>query len=183
MGGSIWMGIKRIIYVDPEKYTALTLSEKYDIARLIGKLNKMITNREEVPTMLLGPGRWGTTTPSLGVPVTFSEINHIAVIGEIAHEHGNLMPELSFGTHFFQDLVETDIFYLGLFPGRPGTIFNEKLFKLFPNLSEELVPESSRYGEVVRVYNTSARNLQIMADVVSQKLVCFIDERGPSLLL
>ena len=68
-----------------------------------------------MPTLLLGPGRWGTSTPSLGVPVRFSEINNIAVLVEIAYMRDDLIPELSFGTHFFQDLVETDIF-IALFP-------------------------------------------------------------------
>jgi hypothetical protein len=180
MGGSIWQRIKRIIYVEPEGYNTLSLSGKYDVARLIGKLNKMITEREEMPTLLLGPGRWGTTTPSLGVPVRFSEINNITVIGEIAHENGNLMPELSFGTHFFQDLIETDIFYVGLFPGRPGVTFNRKLLDLFENRLQALLPESSKYRDVVKVYDTEEKPLRIMADIVSEKLVCFIDEKAAS---
>jgi len=53
-----------------------------------------------MPTILLGPGRWGTTTPAMGVPVTFSEINNITAIGEIAYQDGSLIPDLSFGTHF-----------------------------------------------------------------------------------
>ncbi len=78
----------------------------------------MIKSKEELPALLMGPGRWGTTTPSLGVPVKFAEINNIAVLAEVAFSAGNLMPELSFGTHFFQDLVETNIFYIALFPDK-----------------------------------------------------------------
>ncbi|MCX5798969.1 MAG: PEP/pyruvate-binding domain-containing protein, partial [Proteobacteria bacterium] len=175
MGGSISRQIKRIICVDPEQYSALTLSEKYDIARLIGKFNKLIVKREETPTLLLGPGRWGTTTPSLGVPVRFSEINNIVAMGEIAYSNGNLLPELSFGTHFFQDLVETDIFYLAIFPDNPGVMFNSELFDLFNNISEKLIPESYKYRDVVKVYDTSENNVHLMADIVSQKLTCFIE--------
>ena len=83
MGGSIAQPLKRLIYVDPEGYSRLPISEKYTIARLVGKLNKQIRNRENLPTLLLGPGRWGTTTPSLGVPVRFSEINNFMVIAEV----------------------------------------------------------------------------------------------------
>ncbi|MHC4735232.1 MAG: PEP/pyruvate-binding domain-containing protein [Planctomycetota bacterium] len=92
MGGSIAQTLKRIIYVEPQAYVKLSISQKYDIARLVGKLNRQITNRETMPTILLGPGRWGTTTPSLGVPVSFSEINSMTVLAEIAYEGGNLMP-------------------------------------------------------------------------------------------
>ena len=80
--------------------------------------------------MLLGPGRWGTTTPSLGVPVSFAEINNVTILGEIEFATSNAIPELSFGTHFFQDLVETDIFYLALFPSRQGVYMNESFLML-----------------------------------------------------
>lgn len=124
--------------------------------------------------MLLGPGRWGTTTPSLGVPVRFSEINNMSFLGEIAYTEGNLLPELSFGTHFFQDLVETDIFYLALFPENPDVIFNTSILDRFKNVREPFVPESSPYGDVIKVYETDNQNLSIMADIVSQKLICFL---------
>ena len=63
MGGSIMQPLRRVIAVDPEGYTTLTLSDKYELARIIGRLNRMIPSREELPTLLIGPGRWGTTTP------------------------------------------------------------------------------------------------------------------------
>ena len=130
MGGSVVQDIGRVIFIDPIAYSRLPLSDKYSIARLIGRLNKLIKNRDETPTMLLGPGRWGTTTPSLGVPVRFSEINNVTFLGEIAYTDGNLMPELSFGTHFFQDLVETNIFYLAIFPDNPEVVFPPELSSL-----------------------------------------------------
>jgi len=178
MGGSVVQSIRRIIFVDPSIYSKLPISDKYSIARLIGKLNKLFKDREETPTMLLGPGRWGTTTPSLGVPVRFSEINNMSFLGEIAYTEGNLMPELSFGTHFFQDLVETDIFYLALFPENPDVIFNTSILDRFKNVREPFVPESSPYGDVIKVYETDNQNLSIMADIVSQKLICFLNKNS-----
>jgi len=176
MGGNISQAIKRIIYVVPERYIDLPLSQKYDIARLIGKFNKLISNREDMPTMLLGPGRWGTTTPSLGVPVRFSEINNISIIGEIAYTNSNLMPELSYGTHFFQDLVETDIFYTALFPDNENVIFNNELLDNFKEISGSLLPAYDKYRGVVRVFDVSEDHLKITGDILSQKLVCFIDK-------
>ena len=104
----------------------MPLSDKYNIARLVGKINKTINKRDEMPTILFGPGRWGTTTPAMGVPVTFSEIDNIAAIAEIAYKEGSLIPELSFGTHFFQDLVEMNIFYMAIYPENEKVIFNTK---------------------------------------------------------
>jgi len=173
MGGSISQPLKRIIYVDPASYVQMSLSQKYDIARLIGKLNRQISNRETTPTILLGPGRWGTTTPSLGVPVNFAEINKVAVLAEVAYESGNLMPELSFGTHFFQDLVETDIFYVAIFPQKQDVIFNQNWFLQTPNLLTEFQPDSSKYANTVRVYETNDEQIKIMCDILSQEVVCF----------
>ena len=173
MGGSISQPIKRIVYIEPKAYIDATISQKYDIARLVGKLNRQITNREAMPTILFGPGRWGTTTPSLGVPVSFSEINNMTVLAEIAYEGGNLMPELSFGTHFFQDLVEGDIFYLAIFPQKGDVFFNTACFSQMPNLLTHFAPGSNKYTNVVKVYETDHEQLQIMCDIVSQKVVCF----------
>ncbi len=174
MGGSISQAIKRVIYVEPEAYIKATLSQKYDIARLVGKLNRQITNREATPTILLGPGRWGTTTPSLGVAVSFSEINNMTVLAEIAYESGNLMPELSFGTHFFQDLVESGIFYIAIFPQKGNVILNKNWFSQMPNLLTHFSQQSNKYADVIRVYETDQEQLQIMCNVVSQKVICFL---------
>jgi hypothetical protein len=85
------------------------------------------------------------------------------------------MPELSFGTHFFQDLVESDIFYAAIFPRNKDTIFNQKWFSQMNNMLTKLLPESSNYVDVIRVYETNDENLQIMCDILSQKVVCFFE--------
>jgi len=173
MGGNTALPIKRVIWIDAKHYSQLSLSDKHEVARLIGRLNKRIKNREEKPTLLLGPGRWGTSTPSLGVPVKFSEINNMAAIGEVAFSAGGLMPELSFGSHFFQDLVEADIFYLALFPDTfPCTLNKDWLYQR-SNLLEGLMPSSSRFKPVVKVIDVQSLNLLMLADVVKQQLICY----------
>lgn len=173
-GGNISQNIKRVIYVKPKAYSSLKLTQKYDIARIVGNLNKLSKDREKLPTILMGPGRWGTSTPSLGVPVSFYEINNITVLGEIAFSDGNLMPELSFGTHFFQDLVETNIFYVALFPEKESVVFNNMHVLSKNNILGELLPESSKYKDVIEVYDMGNKKLQIMSDIVSQRVVCFV---------
>ena len=176
MGGSVSQPLDRIIFIDPQGYTRLSLSEKYDVARLVGRLNKLIENREETPTALFGPGRWGTTTPAMGVPVTFSEINNITAIAEIAYQDGSLIPDLSFGTHFFQDLVEMDIFYMAIYPDRQEVLFNRGWLASMPNMLAELTPHDRRYEEVVRVYDVRDRGLLLLSDVVNQKLICYAEK-------
>jgi len=173
LGGNVNQRISWIIYVDPQEYSGLILSDKYEIARIVGKLNVSLRSKKELPALLMGPGRWGTTTPSLGVPVKFAEINNVAVLAEIAFSSGNLMPELSFGTHFFQDLVETNIFYTALFPERNGVTLNAKWLAKSRNLFSELIPESAKFDGVIGVYDVSSKNLKIMSDIVSQRIVCF----------
>jgi hypothetical protein len=175
MGGSVYENISRIIYIDPQSYVKLPLSEKYNIARLVGKINKTINNRDEMPTILFGPGRWGTTTPAMGVPVTFSEINNIAVIAEIAYTEGSLIPDLSFGTHFFQDMVEMNIFYMAIYPDLEKVIFNTSLLKSMPNILEELVPEDRQYADVVHVIDVRDKKLILVSDIVAQEMVCFFE--------
>ncbi len=172
MGGSISLDIRKVVYVDPKAYMSLSLSQKYDIARLVGKLNRQIQNRQTEPAIFLGPGRWGTSTPSLGVPVSFHEINNVTVLAEIGYEGGNLMPELSFGTHFFQDLVEGDISYVAVFPDKAGVIFKRDRLLSMPNMLQELVPEAEKYSDVMHVCSFGAGELRILSDMISQRLVC-----------
>jgi hypothetical protein len=173
MGGNISQRIKWIIWIDPVEYTRLSLSDKHEVARLVGRLNRRIADRQENPTLLMGPGRWGTSTPSLGVPISFAEINNVTALAEVAFSSGDLMPELSFGSHFFQDLVEADIFYLALFPEQKSCRFDVDLLRNHANALEGLMPSSGRFKQVVRVCRLAESGLRLMADVVSQKLVCF----------
>lgn len=175
LGGNISQQIRRIIYVNPEQYSNLALRDKHEIARIVGELNRNIENKEKLPTILMGPGRWGTTTPSLGVPVRFAEINNVGVLAEIAFSAGNLMPELSFGTHFFQDLVEANIFYIALFPEKEKVFFNQKWFSQLKDLYPEISPQSVKYKDIISVYDSGEKVVRIMSDVLSQRVICFME--------
>jgi hypothetical protein len=171
MGGSIVQPIGRVIAVDPEAFMGMSQSDKYELARIIGRLNREVVARDAVPTLLLGPGRWGTSTLRLGVPVRFAEINAMTAIGEVAFSAGGLQPELSFGSHFFQDLVETGIFYVALHPERSGCFLNAELLRVQPNRLAELLPDDARFAPALRVLDM-ADGYQLRADIVSQRVVC-----------
>ncbi len=174
MGGNIALKISKIFYVNPQKYHALSEKEKYSLARLIGKFNKTITDKERNAVILIGPGRWGTSTPSLGVPVNFSEINNISLLVEIDYESGNIQPELSFGTHFFQDLVETDISYAAVFSGVDKGCFNEKFLSNYNNVTNKYFSDQAVFNEAVEIYEFEKTSLQVLSDIVSQKMICFL---------
>jgi hypothetical protein len=170
MGGSIVQPIGRVIAVDPQKYMALAVTDKYEVARLVGRLNRLQRRDAAPAAVLLGPGRWGTSTPRLGVPVRFAEIDAMAAIAEVSFPAGGLVPELSFGTHFFQDLVESDIFYLALYPEREGCRLDLALLEAQPNRLAELLPDDARLADAVRVVDLT-QEFQLMADVVTQRVV------------
>jgi hypothetical protein len=177
LGGNISEPIDSIIYISPCGYSGLSLQDKYEVARIVGRLNKSIENRSSNPTILAGPGRWGTTTPSLGVPVSFAEINNMAVLIEIAFSAGNLMPELSFGTHFFQDLVETNIFYIALFPEKEEVFLNESFLEIKNNKLLDYVPEAVQYKDIVRVYDFKKDILKVASDILSQRVICYLGSK------
>jgi hypothetical protein len=177
LGGNVSQEIKKLIYVDPKAYDALVMqSAKYDVARAVGELNRSFGETDGAGIMLLGPGRWGTTTPSLGVPVSFAEINHISVLGEIAFKGNSVIPELSFGTHFFQDLIETGIFYIALFPERVEDFFNQDFFDALPLTLKQYLPHYGHYEHVIKVAEFTQRPAKIVSDIVSQKVLCYFSQ-------
>ena len=142
--------LTHIVYVDPEGYDALVRHEDLtDVARVVGRLNNVLPRRQFT---LMGPGRWGSRGDiKLGVRVTYSDINNTSLLIEVAARRGNYVPDLSFGTHFFQDLVEAGIRYLPLFPGETDVVFNSGFLAEAPNALAELLPEYAHLASAIRV--------------------------------
>jgi hypothetical protein len=168
MGGSVSIGIKRLIYVDTEAYRDLLMSRKFEVARLVGRLNKQ---SQGILTLLVGPGRWGSRDATLGVPVSFAEINNVAALVEVDDPKGGFMPELSFGSHFFLDLVETNIFYTALFMDNKNVIFNKSWVDELSNELIKIIPEARDYQSVIKVHDFE-QEIKLLSDVTSQKVLC-----------
>jgi hypothetical protein len=90
------------------------------------------------------------------VRVTYSNINRTKLLIEIAFAKAGGTPEVSYGTHFFQDLVEADITVASLFPDDPGGYFDEEYVLGAENLLGTLAPEVKDCEGVVRVINVPA---------------------------
>ncbi len=146
--------ISHIVYVDPEEYDSLRrLDDLEDVGRSVGLLNSMLPKRRFV---LMGPGRWGSRGDiKLGVKVSYSDISNTAALIEIARSKSNYVPELSFGTHFFQDLVEANIRYLPLYPDEEGIEFNEIFLRKSKNVFSKILPDLSRLEEVIHVIDVA----------------------------
>jgi len=141
IGNGIAKTLTKLIYVAPEEYCNLSPQERYAVARLIGKINQIYKSLDEETIFLAGPGRWATSSPSLGVPVSFHEINTVSAICEIAEMHEHLCPDVSLGTHFFNDLVENDMLYIALDPRDAKSIFNREKLNKFENKLVEIIGE------------------------------------------
>ncbi len=168
MGGNVRLPVERVVLVRGAEYLALPEQGKHAVARAVGQLNRTLADRH--PTLLVGPGRWGTTTPSLGVPVRFSELDRVVGIVEVAEPAAGIAPELSFGSHFFQDLVEAGIFYVALHVGQPDVDLRPDVVTARPNLLPALVPDASGLADVVHVAATPG--LWLASDIASQAVVC-----------
>jgi len=170
--------ITHIVYVDPERYAEMTdLRDLRDVGKAVGKLNKLLPRRQFV---LMGPGRWGSRGDiKLGVRVTYADISNTAVLMEVACTKGNYVPELSFGTHFFQDLVEADIRYIPLYPDEPDSTLDQTFLRRAKNMLPEMFPEFERLADVLRVVDVAhereGRVLRILMNADLEEAVGIFD--------
>lgn len=146
--------IEFVVYVDSFEYSELiTKQDLENIGRLVSKLNEILPNRKFI---LIGPGRWGSKGDiKLGVPVIYSDINNTAMLIEVAREKAGYVPELSFGTHFFQDLVESNIKYLPLYPDNDNNYFDEDFFDYKRSCLSEFIEDVEKYHKVIRLLRVS----------------------------
>jgi len=169
--------ITHIVYVDLDGYSQLPDQRSMqDVGRAVGRLNKLLPKRQFI---LIGPGRWGSRGDiKLGVPVTYSDINNSAMLIEVARQKGNYLPDLSFGTHFFQDLVEASIRYLPLYPDNPGIAFKEPFLRRSRNVLGELLPDFARLSDTLRVIDvpreTNGQILRVLMNAELDQAVAFL---------
>ncbi|MBN2320924.1 MAG: pyruvate, phosphate dikinase [Acidobacteria bacterium] len=168
--------IDRLIYVVPSVYAHMPERDRYSVARLVGRLAHLKEGNGNL--MIIGPGRWGTTIPSLGVPVSYAEISPAAVVCEIAEMHADLIPDVSLGTHFFNEIVENDTLYLAVFPDREDVVFNRKFLEGAPNLLKRILPDHGQWQEAVRVIEPAkireGLKLYVNANAQKQRAVCYL---------
>jgi hypothetical protein len=180
IGQSRLIDVDLFIYVVPEVYGHLPIRERYEVARLIGRINRSVAAAGAGTIMLLGPGRWGTSTPSLGIPVSFADINHVSVLCEIVAMREDLVPDVSLGTHFLSELIEMDILYLALFPKQGENYIHTKFFEESPSVLLDLVPSAEKWRDGVKVidpHKATADGVpaKLSADALEQKVICYFE--------
>jgi hypothetical protein len=151
-GGSVH-GVEYVVLIDPRDYNRLESAERrLGVARVVRIVNERLQDRSFI---LMGPGRWGTRDLRMGVHVGYADINNTRMLIEIARPVGGFVPEVSFGSHFFQDLVESRIRYLALYPEEEGNLFDEEFLHGSPNALPHLLPNEAEYADVVRVIDVA----------------------------
>lgn len=168
--------IEYIVYVDGRAYDAQpTRNKRTSVARVIGRVNEKLAGH---PFILMGPGRWGSNDIRLGVPVTYADINKAKMLIEVAYERDGYIPEVSYGTHFFQDLVEADIAYLPLYPTDRRNRFNETFLHDSPNCLDRVVPDAKDMMDIIHVIDvprvTGGKTLRVVMDGDEDRALAYL---------
>mgnify|MGYP000748944573 CR=1 FL=1 len=170
--------IDYVVFIVPEIYFGSeTTQARRLLAQAIGKLNESMAGETFI---LVGPGRWGSSNPDLGVPIVYGDIYHSKALVEITGEGIGLAPEPSLGTHFFQDLMEAQIYPLAIYLDDPTAVFNKKFFYQAPNCLADRLPELAAYQNVLRLIRVSEyldrHYLRIIMDQEKNKVIAFLTD-------
>ena len=180
-------GVRYVVFVDPLQYRQVPdVATKLELGRVVSRLNKRL---EGEPFILMGPGRWGSENLELGVRVTYADIYNTSVLIELGIPGDDGVPELSYGTHFFQDLVEGGIYSLPLHLNEEGTVFNWPFFRKSDNALEQLLPADAGVADYLRVIDveavTKGRRLTLVMNSERDEAVAYLvqgswDSNGPT---
>nr|WP_297770586.1 hypothetical protein [uncultured Butyrivibrio sp.] len=169
MGLSRSVSIDIVVYVDPKAYYNMPYADKIRIARIIGKVNWTFRGQKR-HMMLIVPGRIGTSSPELGVPTSFSDISEFEVVCEVEEKEAGYNPELSYGSHIFQDLVEADILYTAVFANDQTRSFSPDKFTGYRNIILDFVDRESD-KEIVKVYDMEEAECTLFYDLEQNHLL------------
>ena len=158
-----------IVYVDAVGYYNMPYNQKHDAAQLIGQINWKYRNQNK-KMLLIVPGRVGTSSPELGVPTAFSDISAFSVICETEETQAGYNPELSYGSHIFQDLVEADILYTAVFRNEKTLHFAPELLQKVPDITSNFDGGASLAG-IVNVYDVSGMKCRVYHDITEEHLM------------
>lgn len=176
MGNSAELNVDVVVWIDSKKYYSYPYNQKSSICSIVSKINKYY-ERKDKKLMLVSPGRIGTSSPDLGVPVVFSDISNFKILCEYADTEIGFVPELSYGSHMFQDIVETEMFYVAVMDTeQSGTeIFNKEFFKSDVSVLKDIAPDAEAYEDIIKVYEFDAsKSLNLYADFKKRTVICGI---------
>ena len=172
MGLSRFEKLDLIVVVDPVKYYNMPYNEKHKVAKKVGSINWAMRGKDK-KMLLMTPGRIGTSSPELGVPASFSDISEYSAICEISYSQAGYNPELSYGSHFFQDLVEAGILYNAIFENEKTIRYNPDLLKNLDSRFCVFDHKMEEIKDVVQIYDVSELDIMLCNDMKKERIICY----------
>ena len=172
MGFSRELTLDCAVYIDPVGYYQMPYNRKYEIKKALSDVNWYYRSKGK-HLLLLTPGRICTSSPELGVPSAFSDISEFSVIAEISESRAGYLPELSYGSHIFQDLVEAGILYTAVFEQESTVAFAPELLKRYADKTEARTTLADDVKDVFRVYEPKDGALALYYDMSEEHLLIF----------
>ena len=170
MGFSRSFPVDVLVYIDAVAYYEMPYNEKYDVKSALSAVNWKLRGKNK-RMVLIAPGRICTSSPELGVPSAFSDISEFDAIVEVSEANAGFMPELSYGSHVFQDLVEAGILYSAVFEDDSTRSFDPAAIRSMKNSLTKYIKPAKKLKDVVYVYEASPDELVLYYDMSSERLV------------
>lgn len=178
MGRSSCRKLDALVLVDPKEYYEYPYARKSEVAGVIGRINRYFLSQPEKKNVLLAvPGRIGTSSPELGIPAAFAELSGYCGICEVSDDRAGYMPELSFGSHMFQDLVEADIFYAAIYADREEICYHRDCFADCPDLFAKICPQEEGLSSMISVYDLAGMEVYLWMDAPGSHAACGVKDR------
>jgi len=188
MGFSRSFAVDYVVYIDPVNYYHMPYRDKYLVRDALSAVNWKLRGQGK-RMLLLTPGRICTSSPELGVPSAFSDISEFDMIAEISESRAGYVPELSYGSHIFQDLVEAEILYTAVFEAATTVHFRPGLLEAFPDCTQTfLTGEKDMTGEaaatdgggalseIIHVYDVHGTGLTLYYDMSDEHLMVGLND-------
>jgi hypothetical protein len=169
MGSSGKRKIDIVVQIDPVLYYEYPYAKKHDVAVAVGQINRYFGKRGN-NLLLMTPGRIGTSSPELGVPVCFADISNFSVICEVSEDRVGYRPELSYGSHMFQDLVEAEIAYGAIYKNAKTLEYNEDFLADTEDIFDSICHDFPELSGMIKVRKTD--DLYYYLDAVENRAVC-----------
>ena len=174
MGFSRKIPVDVVVYIDPVRYYNMPYRQKYDVKKYLTDVNWYFRGKGK-RLLLLTPGRICTSSPELGVPSTFADISEFSVIAEVSETKAGYIPELSYGSHIFQDLVEAGILYTAVFEGNHTIAYHPEILESDPerirDITEEITKPAEEHAGILRVFDCSASEMTLYYDLTEERLL------------
>ena len=172
MGFSRTFPVDLVVYIDPIRYYQMPYRDKFRVRDLLSAVNWKLRGQGK-RMLLLTPGRICTSSAELGVPSAFADISEFDMIAEISETRAGYVPELSYGSHIFQDLVEAEILYTAVFETQTTLHFAPTLLQPFAASLPDYAKDTGGLEgveNILQVFNTEDSGLTLYYDMSQEHL-------------